>query len=84
MNPPVRESILAPLTEREAEARLGETTWVDDGGRWARETFTRRQGYESWRILLAAALVLLLVETWVAASGGRRSTTASNPVQTPS
>ncbi|MEQ9569112.1 MAG: hypothetical protein RLN75_02890, partial [Longimicrobiales bacterium] len=83
-NPPVRESILTPLTEREAEARLGEIAWVDDGGRWARETFTRRQGYESWRILLAAALALLLLETWIAASGGRRSPSTSSPVPSPS
>lgn len=84
VNPPVRESLLEPLAEDAMEARVGELTWVDDQRRWPRETFTRRQGYESWRILLAVALALLLLETWIAASGGHRTRPASTPAPSPS
>lgn len=84
VNPPVRESLLAPLTESAARALLdGPLEWVDDNDRWFGETFTLRQGYESWRWLLAAVFLLLLLESWIAASGGREPRTASSPAPNP-
>lgn len=85
VNPPVRESLLTPLTDDAAEVLIGaDAEWVDDPGDWSGATFTRRQGYESWRVLLALALILLLLESWIAASGGRQpraatATPAPNP-----
>lgn len=84
VNPPVRESLLTPLTDDAAELLVGsDAEWVDDADRWSGATFTRRQGYESWRVLLALALLLLLLESWIAASGGRQPRTASVPAPSP-
>jgi hypothetical protein len=79
VNTPLRESLLAPLDADALEERLGAATVQEDPDRWARVTFTRRQGWESWRALLAAALVLLLVETAIAASHERRTRLLSAP-----
>ncbi|MEK9500610.1 BatA and WFA domain-containing protein [Gemmatimonadota bacterium DH-20] len=84
VNPPVRESLLTPLTDDAAEVLIGsDAEWVDDPGDWSGATFTRRQGYESWRVLLALALLLLLLESWIAASGGRQPRTATAPAPNP-
>jgi hypothetical protein len=69
-NPPLQESILTPLAAPELAARLGlGVRPVSAEGAWARETFTRRQGREAWRPLVALALLLLVVEGWLAATG---------------
>lgn len=70
VNPPLQESILAPLDASELEARLGPgVRRVDDAAAWSRQTFTRRQGMEVWRFLAALAIALLVVEGWLAATG---------------
>lgn len=70
VNPPLAESIHAPLDAAALETRLGPgTRRVDDEAAWSGETFTRRQGFEVWRPLVAAVVVLLLLEGWLAASG---------------
>ena len=79
VNPPVRESLLEPLAAERLASRIGPVQIVDDPDRWANETFTRRQGYESWRLLLGLVLGLLLLESWIAASGGSWARTRSSP-----
>jgi hypothetical protein len=75
---PVRESLLSPLDEDEMEERIGdELRSAEDVDEWAREIFVTRQGPELWRPLLAAALLLLLVEAWVAAAGAGIGTRSS-------
>jgi hypothetical protein len=67
---PVRESLLAPLGQDEMEERIGdELRPAEDLREWGREIFVTRQGPELWRALLLTALLLLLVEAWVAAPG---------------
>ncbi len=84
VNPPVRESILDPLDVARFAQRLGPATLIDDPVRWPRETFTRRQGYETWRALLMLVLALLLLESWIAASGGQGTRPGRAPLATPS
>lgn len=72
VNAPVAESLLDPLGEREVEAAVGAGALVvSDAAAWRRQIFRSRRGPEVWRPLLLVALVLLLVEGWIAASGGR-------------
>ncbi|HSM06295.1 MAG TPA: BatA domain-containing protein [Longimicrobiales bacterium] len=77
VNTPLAESLLAPATRDELEAVLatGDAVFAGSAQAWRNRVFTRRRGREVWPFLLAAALVLLLLETWVASSGGstRRS-----------
>ncbi len=70
VNAPVGESILDPMPPNRLSDVVPNVEIVDDEQRWARAAFTQRQGFESWRVLLALALVLLLVESWIAAAGG--------------
>jgi hypothetical protein len=42
---------------------------VDDADDWSRRIFVSRQGPELWRGFLTAVVVLLLLESWVAAPG---------------
>lgn len=77
VNPPPRESLLAPVPPNELEGRLGgRIRTASDARSWSETVFTSRQGPELWRPLLLAALVLLLVEGWVAASGRTASAPA--------
>jgi hypothetical protein len=70
VNPPARESDLRLLDEAVWDTRIGSNTIrVRTGGAWARSIFWERQGPELWRILLAMALVLLVVEAALAATG---------------
>jgi hypothetical protein len=48
---------------------------TDDAGGWRRAVFRERLGNELWRPLLIAALVVLLIETIVAAAGRARRAT---------
>jgi hypothetical protein len=81
--PPLRESLLGRLERRQLEARIGSgTRTADDLEAWGRAIFVTRQGPELWRPLLMLALLLLVVEAWVAApggSGGRKHVGAVGP-----
>jgi len=78
VNPPAVESDLSPLPRSELAERIGhDVTEVRREGGWGRAVFRARQGPELWRPLLLAALLLLLLESGVAAAGRvRRSETA--------
>jgi hypothetical protein len=70
VNPPARESDLSQLEDAVMEARIGSNTIrVRRDGAWARSIFQERQGPELWRILVAMTLVLLVVESALAATG---------------
>jgi hypothetical protein len=77
---PVRESLLAPLGEDAFEDRIGtELHTAEDLDAWGREIFVTRQGPELWKPLLVTALVLLLVESWVAAGGASAGARTRSP-----
>lgn len=69
VNPPPRESDLTPATEAQVEAVLGAGFRSVSAEEWGDEIFQARRGREAWRWLAAAALILLLAEMSVAASG---------------
>jgi hypothetical protein len=79
VNAPMRESLLAPAAEDALAAHLSSATLTEAGSaaEWRSRVFSRRRGREVWVLLLSAAVVLLLAESWVASSGGavRRSGT---------
>ena len=86
LNPPPSESDLTPLEPRALESAVGrDVTRVRREDAWERAAFRVRQGPELWRPLVLGALVLLLVEAVVAASGrsapSRRSEPAVEPVR---
>lgn len=79
-----RESLLAPVTEAALREHLGEgAVFAESPGEWRRRTFTSRQGHELWRPLLLAALALLLVESWMAATKTAGSASERNPKPAP-
>lgn len=68
------ESQLEPLSMDALEERVGaELRVARSPGAWSRQIFPSGEGPEVWRPLLLAALVLLLAESWVAATGRRRA-----------
>lgn len=70
VNPPTEESDLTPLRRSELAGLIGsEVTVVRRDSGWDRAVFRTRQGPELWRPLLLAALILLLVESGLAAAG---------------
>jgi len=70
LNPPPQESVLTPLDEDAyADAIGSEVVPVDDEDDWARAVFRARQGPELWRPLLAAVVILLVLESLMGASG---------------
>jgi hypothetical protein len=80
VNPAVADASLARLDRRALEARLpGWRLHVNtDAGAWRRAAFRERLGRELWRPILVLLLVLLAVETAVAAAGRSRSGTESS------
>ena len=72
VNPPLRESLLAPISRRALSDLLASGAPVVTEGTeaWVAGVFTRRRGREVWPFLLGTALLLLLLESWVASSGG--------------
>ena len=84
VNPVPAESELARLGEDELGRRFQDArvTVVDDAGDWPARVYRRRLGTEAWRPVALLALLVLLAESLVAASGrARRSAgTASAPV----
>jgi hypothetical protein len=79
VNAPMRESLLAPAAEDALAGHLSSAALTEAGSaaEWRSRVFSRRRGREVWILLLSAAVVLLLAESWVASSGGavRRSGT---------
>lgn len=88
VNPPLRESLLTPATRRTVSAVLesGDAVVAGDTDAWVGRVFTTRRGREVWPYLLGVALILLLLESWVASSGGaerRRTPSPSEFVRAP-
>jgi hypothetical protein len=79
VNPPPAATEVARLDRRTLEARLpGWTLHVStDPGAFLRAAFRERLGREIWRPLLFALLIVLLVETFVAAAGRSRRAVAN-------
>lgn len=78
VNPPLSESLLDAADEAGVARALGPGARViDDPEVWRDAVFTERQGRELWRPLLVAVLLLLVAESWIAATGSaRRPSTA--------
>jgi hypothetical protein len=78
MNAPAAESDLARLRERDLDELLpGWSLHVtDDAGSWRRAAFRERLGRELWRPMLLALLLVLVVETTIAAAGRARRNSA--------
>ena len=88
VNPPAAETDLTPASPREVRRAIpGTTAIVDDAAAWSRSIFRAGRGPEPWRAIAAILLVLLLVETVVAAarglpsrpSGGEDTTSPDRP-----
>jgi hypothetical protein len=70
VNPPISESLLATADiAAVAQALGGDLRVIEDPEIWNDAVFAQRQGRELWRPLLLAVLLLLLGESWAAASG---------------
>jgi hypothetical protein len=75
VNPPAAESELARLSQDDLNTYLpGWRLHLTTGdGAWRRAAYRERLGRELWRPLLLALLIVLIVETLVAAAGNARS-----------
>ncbi len=69
VNVPTSESDLSPASDALARAALGTDAEIIPAGRWDTSAFKTRQGPEIWRSILVALLVVLVLESLVAASG---------------
>jgi hypothetical protein len=84
VNPVATESDLTRLSARDVRARLGDAdvTTVDDADEWPGAVYRQRLGAESWRPFAVLALIVLLLESLLAASGRasrQRGTGAAPP-----
>ncbi|HSM36767.1 MAG TPA: VWA domain-containing protein, partial [Longimicrobiales bacterium] len=70
VNPPPRESDLARLDADRLATALGDGARVVAAGDWGDAVFLARRGREAWRWIAAAALLALVAEMLIAASGG--------------
>lgn len=78
VNTPSQESILKPISSDELRNLLpGSVTFVADSSRWVRSLFSTGKGPEIWRWLLAIAVIVLIAESLVAASGPKTVTRRS-------
>lgn len=77
VNPDPRESDLTRLGGGSLRRAFDgwDATFADDAGEWERATFRQRRGSELWSLLLLAALLVLIAEALVGASGRSRSAT---------
>jgi hypothetical protein len=74
VNPPVRESLLEPAEGVVVVQAFGpEVRIFTDTIAWTAAVFSSRQGDELWRPILAIALILLVLESVVAASGATQA-----------
>ena len=69
VNPPAAETDLTPASPREVRRAIpGTTAIVDDAAAWSRSIFRAGRGPEPWRAIAAILLILLLIETVLAAA----------------
>ena len=74
VNPPVRESLLDLAKGVVVVQAFGpEVRIFNDTTAWATAVFSSRQGDELWRPIVAIALLLLILESVVAASGASKA-----------
>ena len=75
VNPPASESALRAATEDRIKRALPDwnVSFADDPDAWSDEIFNRRLGYEMWRPILIALLLLLIAEGVAAATGTTRA-----------
>ena len=74
VNPPAAETDLTPASRGEVRRTVpGTHDIVDDAAAWSRHIFRAGRGPEPWRPLAATVLVLLVLETAVAASRALRT-----------
>jgi hypothetical protein len=74
VNPPVRESLLEPAEEVVVVQAFGpEVRIFNDSTAWAAAVFSNRQGDEIWRPIVTMALLILILESVVAASGASKA-----------
>ncbi|MEO5509607.1 MAG: BatA domain-containing protein [Longimicrobiales bacterium] len=74
VNAPAIESDLTRVSEKSLRTRLA--SWnietSKNADEWRRDVYRQRLGSELWRPLLLALLIVLAIETVVAATGGKR------------
>jgi hypothetical protein len=70
VNPPPRESDLARLEADRLASMVGDGARVVDAGDWGDAVFLAKRGRETWRWIAAAALLALVADMLIAASGG--------------
>lgn len=74
VNPAPAETDLTPASSAEVRRAIpGTVAIVDDAAAWSRQIFRAGRGTEPWLPLAAVLLLLLIVETVVAAARGLRS-----------
>jgi len=78
LNAPPRESLLEPLAPSDLADRVGgRVETANTAARWRSSIYLERQGRELWRPLLLLALLVMVVESLVGATG-RTDTTRSS------
>jgi len=78
LNAPPRESLLEPLDASELADRLGgRIETAASASRWRSSIYLERQGRELWRPLLLLALLVMVVESLVGATGRTETTRSS-------
>ena len=79
VNPPAIESALRTASEDRIRRALPKwnVQLADDADSWNNEIFNRRLGYEMWRPIMIALLLLLIAEGIAAATGSARATTVA-------
>ena len=75
VNPPASESVLRSANRDRIARALPKwkIEFADDADSWNDEVFNRRLGYEMWRPILIALLLLLIAEALAAATGTMRA-----------
>jgi hypothetical protein len=79
VNPPATESMLRYADRNRIQRALPDWNieFADDAEAWTDDIFRRRLGFEMWRMLLAALLLLLIAEAIAAATGSVRTAAVS-------
>ena len=74
VNPPIRESLLEPAQGAVVVQAFGPDVRIfSDTTAWGAAVFSSRQGDELWRPIVLAALLLLVLESVIAASGSAKA-----------